>query len=78
MEGVASRRLTPASEPVLFKYFPLCTTPETESVRYLGFWVTPNGDIQTSQDLVFDRALKFKETIKSQPINPNMSWRSSK
>ncbi len=31
--------------------------PESESVRYLGFWATPNGNMQAAKDLVYDRTL---------------------
>ena len=42
---------------VTYKDIPLDITPETESVHYLGFWVTPNGNMQAAMQLVMDRTL---------------------
>lgn len=38
--------------------------PESESVRYLGFWATSNGNMQAVKDLVYERTLVAKETIR--------------
>jgi hypothetical protein len=43
--------------------------PESESVRYLGFWATPNGNIQAVKDLVYDRTLRTKEAIQGHPLD---------
>ena len=42
--------------------------PESESVRYLGFWATPNGNMQAAKDLVYDRTLRAKESIQGHPL----------
>ena len=44
--------------------------PESESVRYLGFWTTPNCNMQTVKDLVYDRKLRAKEDIQDHPLDP--------
>jgi hypothetical protein len=49
------------------------TTPESEDVRYLGFWTTPNGNMKSGMDLVFERTLKAKETIQGHPLDPKQS-----
>ncbi len=49
--------------------------PESESVRYLGFWATPNGNMQAAKDLVYDRTLRGKETSKGTRWTPNRQWR---
>jgi hypothetical protein len=43
--------------------------PESESVRYLGFWATPNGNMQAAKDLVYDRTLRAKESIQGHPLD---------
>ncbi len=43
--------------------------PKSESVRYLGFWATPNGNMQTAKDLVYDRTLRTKESIHGHPLD---------
>jgi ribonuclease HI len=43
--------------------------PESESVRYLGFWATPNGNMQAAKDLVYDRTLRAKEAIQGHPLD---------
>jgi hypothetical protein len=47
--------------------------PESESVSYLGFWATPNGNMQTAKDLVYDRTLQAKVTIQGHPLDPNQA-----
>ena len=49
---------------VTYKDEPLTITPESETVRYLGFCATPNGNMQSRMDLVFERTLKAKERKK--------------
>jgi hypothetical protein len=43
--------------------------PESESVRYLGFWATPNGNMQSAKDLVYDRTSRVKESIQGHPLD---------
>ena len=43
--------------------------PESEAVRYLGFWATPNGNMQAAKDLVYDRTLRAKESIQGHPLD---------
>jgi hypothetical protein len=47
--------------------------PESESVRYLGFWATPNGNMQVVKDLVYDRTLRVKESIQGHPLDPKQA-----
>ncbi len=42
--------------------------PESESVRYLGFWASPNGNMQAAKELVYDRTLRAKEAIQGHPL----------
>jgi hypothetical protein len=58
---------------VEYKDIPLDITPETEVVLYLGFWVTPNGNMQAAMQLVMDRTLRDKETIQGHPLGPKQS-----
>jgi hypothetical protein len=39
-------------------------------VRYLRFWATLNGNMQSAMNLVFDGTLKTKETIQGHPLDP--------
>ena len=55
---------------VTYKTEPLTITPQSDTVRYLGFWVTPNGNMQSTRDLVFERTLKPKETIQGHQLDP--------
>jgi hypothetical protein len=48
-------------------------SPEIEAVRYLGFWATPNGNMQAVMQLVMDRTLRAKETIQGHPLEPKQS-----
>jgi hypothetical protein len=68
VDGVAANRTDTVK--VTYKNEPLTITPESEVVRYLGFWTTPNGNMQSSMDLVFERTLKTKETIQGHPLDP--------
>jgi hypothetical protein len=43
--------------------------PESEEVRYLGFWATPNGNMQAAKDLVYGRTLRAKESIQGHPLD---------
>jgi hypothetical protein len=43
--------------------------PESESVRYLGFWASPNGNMQAAKELVYDRTLRAKEAIQGHPLD---------
>ena len=62
VDGVAANRTIAKTRTCNNK--PLHIAPESESVRYLGFWATPNGNMQAATDLVYDRTLRAKETIK--------------
>jgi hypothetical protein len=48
-------------------------TPESESERYLGFWSTPNDNMQVAKDLVYDRTLRAKESIQGHPLDPKQA-----
>jgi hypothetical protein len=52
---------------------PLPIALESESVRYLGFWATPNGNMQAAKDLVYDRTLKAKVAIQGHPLDPKQA-----
>ncbi len=52
---------------------PLPISPESESVRYLGFWATPNGNIQTAKDCVYERTHQAKESIQGHPLDPKQT-----
>ena len=43
VDGIVANRTVPIR--ITYKDAPLDITPETESVRYLGFWATPNGNM---------------------------------
>jgi hypothetical protein len=58
---------------VKYKDEPLDITPEYEAVRYLGFWATPNGNMKSTMDLVFERTIKAKETIQGHPLGPKQT-----
>jgi hypothetical protein len=62
VDGVAANNRTDAVK-VTYKNEPLTVTTESEAVRYLGFWSTPNGNMKSALDLVFERILKAKETM---------------
>ena len=57
-------------EDLTYNNKPLPIAPESESVRYLGFWATPNGDMQAAKNLVYDRTLRAKESIQGHPLHP--------
>ncbi len=42
-------------------------------MRYLGFWATPNGNMQVAMQLVMDRTLRAKETIQGYPLGPKQA-----
>jgi hypothetical protein len=48
-------------------------SPESESVRNLGFWATPNGNMQTAKDLVYERTLRAEESIQGHPLDPKQT-----
>jgi hypothetical protein len=58
---------------VTYKDEPLTITPESEVVRYLGFWVTPNDNMKSAMDLVFERTLQAKEIIQGHPLDPKQT-----
>ena len=71
VDGIAGNRTVPVR--VEYKDFPLDITPETESVRYLGFWATPNGNMQAAMKLVMDRTLRAKDAIQGHPLGPRQT-----
>ena len=74
IDGIVSNRNVPVR--IEYNNIPLDVTPETETVRYLGFWATPNGNMRSSMDLVVERTLRVKETIQGHHLNPDRRWRS--
>ena len=46
VDGTIANRTVPVR--VTYKDIPLDITPETEAVRYLGFWATSNGNMQAA------------------------------
>ena len=60
-------------EEVKYNNETLLIVPESEPVRYLGFWVTPNGNMKASKDLVYERTLTAKETIRGNPLDPKQA-----
>ena len=42
-------------------------------MRYLGFWATPNGDMQAAKNLVYDRTLRAKESIQGHLLDPKQA-----
>jgi hypothetical protein len=68
IDGIVSDRNVPVR--VEYNNIPLDVTPETESVCYLGFWATPNGNMRAAMDLVVERTLRAKETIQGHPLGP--------
>jgi len=67
---VANRTIT---EELTYHDEPLPIAPESESVRYLGFWATPNGDMQAANDLVYDRTREAKKSIQGHPLDPKQA-----
>ena len=62
VDGVQDNRTT--VEDITHNGETLLIVPESEPVRYLGFWTTPNGNMQAVKDLVYERTLDVKETIR--------------
>ena len=60
-------------EEVTYNREPLLIVPESEPVRYLGFWATPNGNMQAAKDLVYERTLAAKDTIKGHLLDPKQA-----
>jgi hypothetical protein len=71
IDGIATNRNVPVR--VEYNNIPLDVTPETEAVRYLGFWATPNGNMRAAMDLVVERTLRAKETIQGHPLGPRQA-----
>ena len=59
IDGISTNRNVPVR--VEYNNIPIDVTPETEAVRYLGFWGTPNGNMKTVMDLVMERTLRGKD-----------------
>ena len=58
------------AEKVTYNNETLLIVPESESVRCLGFWATPNRNMQAAKDLVYERTLAAKETIRGHQLDP--------
>ena len=71
IDGIASNRNVPVR--VEYNNIPLDVTPKTETVRYLGFWDAPNGNMRAAMDLVVERTLRAKETIQGHPLGPRQA-----
>ena len=71
IDGITVNRKVPVR--VEYDNIPLDITPETEAVRYLIFWATPNGNMKATMDLVMKRTLRTKETIKGHPLGPRQA-----
>ena len=74
IDGIASNRNVPVR--VEYNNIPLDVTPETETVRYLGFWVTPNGNMRVAMDLVVERTFEPKKQFRATLWDPDRCWRS--
>jgi hypothetical protein len=74
IDGIAANRTDAVT--VTYRDEPLTLTPESEAVRYLGFWATPNGNMKAAMNLVFERTIKAKETIQGHPLDPKQANRS--
>ena len=51
----------------------LLIVPEPEPVHYLVFWDTSNGKMQSVKDLVYERTLVTKDTIKVHLLDPKQT-----
>ncbi len=71
IDGTVANRIDTVT--VTYRDEPLPLTPESEAVRYLGFWTTPNGNMKAAMDLVFERTMKAKETIQGHPLDPKQA-----
>ncbi len=68
VDGIKGNRTI--TEEVTYNDKTLLIVPKSESVRYLGFWDTPNGNMQAAKDFVYERTLTVKETIRDHPLDP--------
>ena len=68
VDGIKENRTE--TEKVTYNNETLLIVPESEPVRYLGFWATPSGNMQAAKDLVYERTLAAKETIRGHPLDP--------
>jgi hypothetical protein len=66
IDGITGNRTDTVT--VTYRDEPLTLTPESETVRYLGFWAIPNDNMKVAMDLVFERTIKAKETIQGHPL----------
>ena len=71
VDGIEANRTI--TEELTYHDKPLPIAPESESVRYLGFWATPNGNMQAAKDLVYDRTRQAKESIQGHPLDPKQA-----
>jgi hypothetical protein len=71
VDGIEANRTI--VEELTYHDKPLPIAPESESVRYLGFWATPNGNMQAAKDLVYDRTRRAKESIQGHPLDPKQA-----
>ena len=61
VDDVRGNRTT--TEKVTYNKEILLIVPESEPVRYLGFWTTSNDNIQAAEDLVYERTLTVKDRV---------------
>jgi hypothetical protein len=71
IDGIAANRTDAVM--VTYRDEPLIPTSESEAVRYLSFWVTPNGNMKAAMDLVFERTIKGDNS--RAPIRPETNNR---
>ncbi len=71
VDGIEANRAI--TEDLTYNNKPLPIAPESESVRYLGLWANPNGNMQAAKNLVYDRTLRAKESIQGHPLDPKQS-----
>jgi hypothetical protein len=71
VDGIEANRAI--IEELTYHDKPLPISPESESVRYLGFLATPNGNMQEAKDLVYDRTCRAKESIQGHPLDPKQA-----
>ncbi len=71
VDGIEANRTF--TEELTYHDKTLPIVPESESVWYLGFWATPNGNMQAVKDLVYDRTRRDKESIQGHPLDPKQA-----
>jgi len=51
----------------------LKTLDLNDACRYLGYWVTRNGDMSTTREVVREKARVVRDLIKRHPLTPELS-----